>query len=203
MFFEQMSEFLSLLLTLVALFGGIALSYHVFRVFLVNGVKCQSKERVDGKTVIITGGSSGVGKYTALELAKRGGRIIIAARDIQKGELAVREIKEKAKSDSIFFHHLNLASKASIQKFAEEILKSERHISILVLNAGVMVTPYQLTEDGFEFQFGVNHLGHFFLTHLLQDRLRESAPSRVVVVSALAHVAGSLDFSDMMWRKRC
>ncbi len=75
-------------------------------------------------------------------------------------------------------------------------------MDVLICNAGILFPPYQLTEDGFELTFGVNHLGHFLLTNLLLDRLKESAPSRVVVVSSLGHFAGSLDFQDMMWTKR-
>ena len=91
---------------------------------------------------------------------------------------------------------------ASIRKFSEDILETEDKIDVLLLNAGVMFTPYQVTEDGFELQFGVNHLGHFLLTHLLLDRLKASAPSRVVMVSSVAHMIGTINYDDMMWEKR-
>ena len=178
------------------------LLYYFVRVFFINGRHCPSKLRIDGKTVIITGGNTGIGKETALELARRGGRVIIACRTKSRGEAAVSDIRRKSGNDSVFFRSLDLASSDSIRKFSKEILEAEPHIDILILNAGVMFTPYQLTEDGFEMQFGVNHLGHFLLTHLLLDRLKESAPSRVVVVSSLAHKIGRLDFNDMMWSKR-
>ena len=192
-FFDSFSLFLFLVF--------LGLLYYLIRVCLVNGVKCPSKVRIDGKTVIITGGNTGIGKLTALQLAKRGGRVIIACRDARKGDSAVLEIKKVSGSDTVFFKKLDLASTASIRKFAANILKTEEQIDILLLNAGVMFTPYGLTEDGFELQFGVNHLGHFLLTHLLLDRIKESAPSRVVVVSSLGHMVGNLDFEDMMWKK--
>ena len=96
-------------------------------------------------------------------------------------------------NDSIFFRSLDLASCTSVRKFARDVLETEARIDVLLLNAGVMFTPYQLTEDGYELQFGVNHLGHFLLTYLLLDRIKESAPSRVVVVSSLGHRVGTLD----------
>ena len=172
------------------------------RVLLINGTTCPSKARVDGKTVVITGGNTGIGKETAQELAARGGRVIIGCRDGKKSAEAVAEIRRKAGNEEVFFKKLDLASTDSIRYFAGEILREESRIDILILNAGVMHTPYMRTKDGFEFQFGVNHLGHFLLAHLLLDRLKESAPSRVVVVSSLLAKMGSLDFNDMMWTKR-
>ncbi len=181
--------------------ASVSLVYYLIRVCLVNGVKCPSKDRIDGKTVIITGGNTGIGKVTALELARRGGRVIIACRDAKKGEAVVSEIQRETGNNSVLFRRLDLASTVSIHKFSDDILDSEDRIDILLLNAGVMFTPYQLTADSFELQFGVNHLGHFLLTHLLLDRIKSSAPSRVVVVSSLGHRVGSLDFEDMMWKK--
>jgi len=185
--------------------GAVAIGlglYYLIRIFFVNGRKCPSKARIDGKTVIITGGNTGIGKVTAILLAERGGRIILACRNAQKANAAVQEIKEKTGNENVFFKNLDLASMASIRKFSEDILKTEEKIDVLLLNAGVMIPPYQLTEDGFELQFGVNHLGHFLLTHLLLDRLKVSAPSRVVVVSSLGHNFGTIDYDDMMWKKR-
>ena len=182
---------------------GITLGfYYLYRIFFMNGKKCPSKARIDGKTVVITGGNTGIGKATAILLAERGGRIILACRNAQKGNSAVQEIKGKTGTKSVFFKSLDLASMASIRKFSEDILETEDKIDVLLLNAGVMIPPYQLTEDGFELQFGVNHLGHFLLTHLLLDRLKASAPSRVVVVSSRGHMVGTINYDDMMWEKR-
>ena len=194
------------LLYLSAFTAAASIIYCLIRIFLINGITCPSKARIDGKTVVITGGNTGIGKETALELACRGGRIIIGCRDVTKGSVAVSEIKKHSQNQNVSFKHLDLASKRSIKQFSQEILEQESRIDILVLNAGVMFTPYSTTEDGFELQFGVNHLGHFFLTYLLLDRLKSSSSDggggRVVVVSSLAHVIGYLDFKDMMWNKR-
>ena len=176
--------------------------YYIFRVYKVNGVPCHSKQRLDGKTVIITGGNTGIGKEIALDLAKRGGRVIIACRDVTKGENARKEIIENSGNENVILKKLNLASIKSIKEFTNQILSEEPQIHVLICNAGVMFTPYQLTEDGFEMQFGVNHLGHFLLTNLLLDRIKESAPNHVVVIASLAHNVGYLDFNDMMWTKR-
>ena len=178
------------------------LAYYLFRVFLVNGRKCPSKARIDGKTVIITGGNTGIGKITAQELAARGGRVIIACRDGAKAAAAVADIRKETGNEEVLYKKLDLASTDSIRQFAGEILAEEHRLDILILNAGVMFTPHMKTNDGFELQFGVNHLGHFLLTHLLLEHLKASAPSRVVAVSSVGHFPGSLDFQDMMWTKR-
>ena len=112
------------------------------------------------------------------------------------------EVCQRSGSDNVLFRQLDLASCKSIRSFANKILSEEQEINILINNAGVMFVPYMLTEEGFETHFGVNHLGHFLLTNLLLDRIKESAPSRIVTVSSLAHVMGYLDFQDMMWSKR-
>ena len=189
-------------LYLVCFSAVLLVLYYVLRVYKVNGVPCRSKQRLDGKTVIITGGNTGIGKEVALDLAKRGGRVIIACRDTTKGAAAQKEIVEVSGNENVVLKKLDLASMKSIREFANQVLAEEPQIHILICNAGVMFTPYQLTEDGFELQFGVNHLGHFLLSNLLLDRIKESAPSRIVVVASLAHYTGYLDFKDMMWSKR-
>ena len=173
-----------------------------WRVYFVNGVPCRSKERMDGKTVIITGGNTGIGKETALELARRGARVILGCRDESRGEAAVREIKKKSLSEHVVFRKLDLASLMSVRRFCERVLKEEDKIHVLINNAGVMFPPYTQTEDGYELSLAVNHLGHFLLTNLLLDRIKDSSPSRILIVSSHAHYFGSLDFEDMMWSKR-
>ena len=173
-----------------------------FRYYFVFGVSCKSTRRLGGKTVIITGENTGIGKETAIDLAKRGARVIIGCRDEKRALNALRDIKDKSGSDEVTFKlkKLDLASLSSVRTFAEEVLQEER-IDILINNAGVMFPPYTQTEDGFELQFGMNRLGHFLLTLLLLDRIKECAPSRIVNVSSIGHYWGSLDFDDMMWRK--
>ena len=181
---------------------GLPLFYYFLRLSCINGKKCPSQNRLDGKTVVLTGGNTGIGKFTALDLARRGGRVIIACRDATRGLSAVADIKKESGNDQVFFRSLDLASCQSVREFSERLLEEESRLDVLILNAGVMFTPNVRTKDGFEMQFGVNHLGHFLLTHLLLGRLRACAPSRVVVVSSVTHNIGHLDFSDMMWRKR-
>ena len=180
----------------------VGLVYVFCRIFFISGVPCRSKERLDGKTVIVTGGNTGIGKATAQDLSQRGARVILACRDVVKGRTAMEEIREKTGNNDLAVRKLDLASCKSIKAFAEQILREEPQINILINNAGVMFVPYQLTEDGYELTFGVNHLGHFLLTNLLLERIKASAPSRIIVVASLGHLVGYLDFGDMMWKKR-
>ncbi|XP_075720542.1 retinol dehydrogenase 13-like isoform X2 [Rhinoderma darwinii] len=168
----------------------------------VGGGSCPSKAKIEGKTVIVTGANTGIGKETALELAKRGGKIIMACRDMGKCETAAREIRGKTLNHNVFAKHLDLASTKSIKEFAKSILQEEEHVDVLINNAAIMRCPLWKTEDGFEMQFGVNHLGHFLLTNLLLDRLKESGQSRIINVSSLAHIVGEIDFGDLNWEKK-
>ncbi|XP_043930002.1 retinol dehydrogenase 12-like isoform X2 [Protopterus annectens] len=170
------------------------------RKFAAGGV-CVSTARLDGKTVIITGANTGIGKETARDLAKRGARIIIACRDVIKGEIAAQEVIAETGNKQVIVRKLDLADSSSVKQFAEKILKEEQHLHILINNAGVMMCPYSKTVDGFEMQFGVNHLGHFLLTFLLLDLIKRSAPARIVNVSSLAHLFGRINFSDLQSEK--
>lgn len=163
-----------------------------------NGGVCYSKELLDGKTVIITGANTGIGKETAIDLAKRNAKVIIACRNVERGEQAERDIKRLSKSENVHFKLVDLASFASIKKFCSQVLEEEPRIDILINNAGIMRCPYWKTEDDFEMQFGVNHLGHFLLTNLLLDRIKEAPDGRIVVVSSLAHKrAKEINFDDI------
>ncbi|XP_072360370.1 retinol dehydrogenase 13-like isoform X2 [Scyliorhinus torazame] len=164
-----------------------------------SGGTCPSKATVSGKTIIITGANTGIGKETARELARRGGRIIMACRDMEKCETAAREIR----SETLSHHgHLNLASLKSIREFAKKVTEEEVNVNVLINNAGIMRCPYWKTEDGFEMQFGVNHLGHFLLTNLLLEKLKNSGNGRIINVSSLAHKVGQIDFNDLNWEKK-
>ena len=167
------------------------------------GPKCKSKRRLDGKTVVITGGNSGIGKETAVDLARRGARVIIGCRNLQKGKEALKEIKERSGNSNVFLEELDLASLESVRTFADKILNLESRVDVLINNAGVLMCPYQKTKDGFEMQFGTNHLGHFLLTMLLLDRLKRSQPSRIINVSSSAHRMGSdkINFADISFEK--
>ncbi|KAG7466042.1 hypothetical protein MATL_G00160630 [Megalops atlanticus] len=152
-----------------------------------------------GKTVIITGANSGIGKATAAELLKLQARVIMACRDQQRAEEAAQEIRQEAGPDQgeVVIKLLDLASLKSVQNFCEEIIKEEPRIDVLINNAGIYQCPYTKTEEGFEMQFGVNHLGHFLLTHLLLDVLKKSAPSRIIVVSSKLYKYGEINFDDL------
>ncbi|XP_030617188.1 retinol dehydrogenase 13 isoform X2 [Delphinapterus leucas] len=168
----------------------------------VAGGACPSKTTIPGKTVIVTGANTGIGKQTALELARRGGAIILACRDLEKCEAAAKEIRGETLNHHVNARHLDLASLKSIREFAAKIIEEEERVHILINNAAVMRCPHWTTEDGFEMQLGVNYLGHFLLTNLLLDKLKASAPSRIINLSSLAHVAGHIDFEDLNWEKR-
>jgi NAD(P)-dependent dehydrogenase (short-subunit alcohol dehydrogenase family) len=159
---------------------------------------------LDGRTIIVTGGNSGIGKEAAAELAAVGAQVVIAARNRAKGEAALVEIKERTGSDRVELADLDLASMASIRAFADAFLASHDRLDVLLNNAGLTLRRRSETLDGFETTFGVNHLGHFLLTSLLRDRLVASAPSRVVNVSSDAHryARRGLDFDDLMSTKR-
>ncbi|XP_071327474.1 retinol dehydrogenase 14a [Trachinotus anak] len=152
-----------------------------------------------GKTVIVTGANSGIGKATSAAIVKLQGRVIMACRDLSKAEEAAREIRWETGADSsqLVLKQLNLASLTSVHTFCQDIIKEEPRLDVLINNAGVYQCPYTRTEDGFEMQFGVNHLGHFLLTHLLLDLLKQSAPSRVVVVSSKLYKHGHINFEDL------
>jgi NAD(P)-dependent dehydrogenase (short-subunit alcohol dehydrogenase family) len=157
--------------------------------------------KINGKVVIITGANSGIGKETAIDLAKRGGKVYIACRDIKRGEDALKEIKEKSGTDNVYFLQLDLASLDSVREFSRKFHELESQLHILINNAGVMACPKSLTKDGFEMQLGTNHLGHFLLTNLLLHLLKASSPSRIIVVSSLFHIVGKIRKNDLFGEK--
>ncbi|KAI4872975.1 hypothetical protein NFI96_023662 [Prochilodus magdalenae] len=168
----------------------------VLRRWKAGGV-CKSKARLDGKTVLITGANTGIGKETAVDMAKRGARVILACRDLDKAHTAAGEIRKRSGNGNVLVKKLDLASLQSVRALAKDIKENEDRLDILINNAGIMMCPKWLTEDGFEMQFGVNHLGHFLLTNLLLDQLKSSTPSRIVNVSSLAHERGHIHFNDI------
>ncbi|XP_056872204.1 retinol dehydrogenase 14b [Takifugu flavidus] len=152
-----------------------------------------------GKTVIVTGANCGIGKALAGELLKLQARVVMACRDQQSAQEAAQDLKNQAgpEQGEVVIKHLDLASLRSVRKFCEEIIEEEEKIDVLINNAGIYQCPYSKTEDGFEMQFGVNHLGHFLLTHLLLDLLKASSPSRIVVVSSKLYKYGDINFDDL------
>jgi NAD(P)-dependent dehydrogenase (short-subunit alcohol dehydrogenase family) len=152
-----------------------------------------------GQVVIITGGNSGIGKETAVGLARMGATVVITARNPGRGAAAIDEIRRRSGNDSAQVMELDLADFATIRSFAAEFLDRFDRLDVLVNNAGGLLTERRVTEQGFEMAFGVNHLGHFLLTDLLLDRLSASAPSRIVPVASLAHrlARKGLAFDDL------
>lgn len=170
--------------------------------------KCRSNARLDGKTAVVTGSNSGIGKCTAEDFYKRGARVIMACRSLTKAEEAAEDIRRNSANlndlGEIVIVELNLASMKSIRNCANKLLDEEKEINLLINNAGVMFSPLSRTEDGFETQFGTNHLGHFLLTLLLLPKLVASRPARVVNVSSVGHklLTGSMKFDDLNWTQR-
>jgi len=164
----------------------------------IKGV-CHSPNRLDGKTVIITGANTGIGKETALDLARRGARVILACRDITKAYHAKDDIVQKSGNTNVEIRHLDLSSLASVRAFAAGILESESRLDVLINNAGCAgYTERKLTEDGLEYQMQTNYFGHFLLTNLLLGLLKKSAPSRVISVSSIGHNwAKELDVNNL------
>jgi NAD(P)-dependent dehydrogenase (short-subunit alcohol dehydrogenase family) len=152
-----------------------------------------------GRIAIVTGSNTGLGLETALALAGAGADVVMAVRSLDKGEAAREQILDTHPSASIHLQSLDLGSLDSVRAAADSILTDHDRIDLLINNAGVMYTEWQTTDDGFEFQMGVNHLGHFALTMLLLERLRDTDRSRVVNVSSVAHkIRSKLDPTTMM-----
>ena len=176
--------------------------FYLIKLALI-GAYFDGKERLDGKVVIITGSNTGIGKQTALELAKRGASVILACRNVTKATEAVTYIQKETGNQSVRFRQLDLSSLESCRNFVAIIQREETSLYALVNNAGVFWCPLTRTEDGFELNIGVNHLGHFAITILLLPLLYASADvSRIVTVSSVMHAFGKLDFTDLHYEKR-
>jgi NAD(P)-dependent dehydrogenase (short-subunit alcohol dehydrogenase family) len=147
-----------------------------------------------GKRMVITGANSGLGLQTAIALARKGAHVVLACRNEQRGREAEERVRSLTGSGDVEMRVLDLASLASVQGFAAGLAGP---VHVLVNNAGVMATPKTTTADGFELQFGTNHLGHFALTGLLLPHLREAGSARVVTLSSIAHKRGRIAFDDL------
>ena len=150
-----------------------------------------------GKIAIVTGGNSGLGYETALALAQKGAQVIVASRDATKGQEAVSRLQSQHLKGSVTFMQLDLANLASVRTFAEKFSGQFKTLDLLINNAGVMAIPYRTTADGFEMQFGTNHLGHFALTGLLLPVILRTPKARVVTVSSALHRSGHINFDDL------
>ncbi len=157
----------------------------------------------NGKLAVVTGATGGLGFETALALSRAGADVLVTGRNAEKGRVAIEQIKRAVPSAKVRFAMLDLASLASIRAFAASMLANGRPLDLVINNAGVMDLPTRrLTEDGFELQFGTNHLSHFALTALLLPLLRKAQAPRVVNVSSLAHRGGKIDFSNLQAERK-
>ena len=150
-----------------------------------------------GKRIVVTGGNSGIGYEAALVLAGKGASVMLAVRSVEKGEQAAEKIRQAHPEANVEVMALDLADLASVRRFAEAYQQKYGSLDILINNAGVMALPYRKTADGFEMQFGTNHLGHFALTGLLLPAILAVPNARVVTVSSGAHRAGRIDFDNL------
>lgn len=154
-----------------------------------------------GKTAVVTGANSGLGYETVRGLARKNANIIMASRNPEKGQAALNAIQAEFPQASLELMSLDLSDLSSVHAFAQAYTQKHDKLDMLINNAGVMALPYQKTSDGFEMQFGTNHLGHFALTGLLLEPLLNTAGARVVTVSSGLHHSGEMDFNDLNWEK--
>ncbi|XP_076035433.1 retinol dehydrogenase 11-like [Oratosquilla oratoria] len=160
---------------------------------------CTSQASMEGKVVLITGASAGLGKETALDLARRGARVIMACRNLQKAAKVSEEIRKATGNNLVEVQLLDTSSLASVRKFAKNFLKNEKRLDVLILNAGI-IGPSKLTftDEDNEITIATNHLGHFLLTNILLGLMKKSSPSRIVTVSSRAHtVDESFDIDNI------
>jgi NAD(P)-dependent dehydrogenase (short-subunit alcohol dehydrogenase family) len=157
-----------------------------------------------GKVVVVTGSNVGIGLETAVGVAERGATTVLACRNQAKAEAAASEVTRRTWNDDVHVVALDLADLASVRKAADDILSGWGRLDVLVNNAGGTWSEHLLTAQGFEYTFGVNHLGHFYLTNLLLGRLRTTAPARVVSVTSVGHhfTRGGLNFDDLQSERR-
>ncbi len=156
---------------------------------------------MSGKTCIVTGANSGIGKQTALALAGMGAHVVMVARNRERGEAALGDVKRASGSEKVDLLLADLSSQASIRQLAAEILAKYPAIDVLVNNAGAMHTSRSVTVDGIETTWATNHLNYFLLTHLLLDRIKASAPARIVNVSSRAHGRSTINFDDLQFER--
>ncbi|WP_248962048.1 oxidoreductase [Sphaerisporangium perillae] len=150
-----------------------------------------------GRTFIVTGANSGLGLETTRALSRRGARVIMAVRNLDKGRQALDDLRAEQPEAALDLRHLDLSDLDSVRSFAETVIADGTPVDVLVNNAGIMMCPRSLTKQGFELQFATNHLGHFALTGLLLGTMKSGSDARVVTISSTLHRRGSINFDDI------
>lgn len=173
------------------------------RVFGKDSTTNEVLEGIDltDKVALVTGGTSGLGVETARALASKGAQVIITGRNMPKAHKVAEEIKAET-GQEVATEELELDSFESIRAFSERVTKQYPNLNILVNNAGVMAAPHQTTQDGVEWQFGTNHLGHFLMTNLVMPSLLNGTPARIVNLSSARHQSAPVDFDDVNFEQR-
>ena len=155
-----------------------------------------------GRVVIITGSTSGIGKAGTKILAQKNAKVIMAVRNVAKGEAVVQEIRSSLQKADIEVRKLDLSDLDSVRAFSKGVINDYEHLDILINNAGIMLCPFSRTKNGFEIQMGTNHLGHFALTGLLMPLLKKTKGSRIVSTSSAGHRVANIKLEDINWEKR-
>lgn len=169
---------------------------------MTQGWRVTDMPDLTGRTAVVTGANSGLGLETARALGGAGADVILACRNTEKGQGAIDDIRRDHPDAELEVMTLDLADLTSVQSFAEAFDQARGRLDLLINNAGVMALPERRTADGFEMQFGTNHLGHFALTGRLMDKLLQTPAARVVTLSSLAHKFGKIDLADPNWQRR-
>lgn len=154
-----------------------------------------------GKTFIVTGANAGLGYETAKALAQKDATVVLACRSEARAQKAKSKILQSAPNADLHIELVDLTDLDSVKRFSDNFQSRFDNLDVLINNAGVMVPPYTQTGDGFELQMGANYFGHFLLTGLLIDTLKQTENSRIVTLSSLAHLQGSINFEDLHWEK--
>jgi len=186
-------------LTFLGLFCFLLLLYFGKKYF--DGASCLITADLSNSTILITGGNVGLGFETTKNLALMRATVIIANNEKENSLKAIQSLKMQTSNDNIHFMDLNLASLKSISSFAEEFQKKFKKLDVLINNAGVICSNRKLSEDGFEYTFAVNYIGHFYLSLKLIELLKSSKPSRIVILSSMMHKRSQIAWDDVMLQK--
>ncbi|XP_022913007.2 retinol dehydrogenase 12-like [Onthophagus taurus] len=168
----------------------------------MGGPQCPSKTRMDGKTVLITGASGGIGFETAKELAARGATVILTCRNFENGQKATAKIKRYCRQAKIDVKLLDVSDMSAIRRFSVLMKQNYKKIDVLINNAGIVFHPFKWTSEGFELTLATNYLGPFLLTHMLLPLLKKSDNGRIINLTSVAHSSGRINLNDMNLEKR-